>query len=162
LTSPENYDKRIPVSRGKIIVVATNRKAYRDYHIIKTFEAGIVLLGNEVKSLRQRKVGMKDAYAKVVNGEVWLYNLHISPYEKECIHTDPERPRKLLLHKSEIKRLYGMVSEKGYTLIPLKIYFNERGVAKVELAVAKGKKQYEKKEELKRRIMEREMKEEGW
>ncbi len=137
--------------------MAVNRKAKRDYEILETYEAGIELKGSEVKSLREGKGSIKDAFARVENGEVWLYNFHISPYRQASVFVpDPERPKKLLLHKREIKRLAGKVSEKGLTLIPLKVYFNERGWAKVELALARGRKLYDKREAIKRRMLERE------
>jgi len=128
------------MAKGKKIV-AVNRKARHDYSILETFEAGIALTGTEVKSLRNGKVSLQDSYADVKNGEVWIYNLHISPYEHGNIYNhDPKRPRKLLLNKDEIAYLVGKVKERGLTLIPLSIYFNERGWAKVELGLAKGKK----------------------
>lgn len=138
--------------------LATNRKARHDYHIIETYEAGIALAGTEVKSLRQGKANLKDSFARVEKGELFLYNMHISPYEKGNIfNKDPLRPRKLLMHRKEIDRLYGLVKEKGVTLIPLRVYLNERGLVKVELAVAKGKTLYDKREDIKRRDAEREM-----
>lgn len=125
--------------KDDIKVIATNRKAYHDYFIEETIEAGIELKGTEVKSVRLGHVNLKDSFARVENGEVFLYNMHISPYEKGNIfNVDPMRDRKLLLHKHEINRLAGYVQQKGYTLIPLKIYI-KRGKIKVELAVAKGK-----------------------
>ncbi len=140
-------------------IVCTNKKAYHFYNIEETYEAGIQLLGCEVKSLRLGRANLKDSFARIVNGEVFLYNFHISPYphSREAQKLDPTRTRKLLLKKSEIKRLAGKVQEKGYTLIPLKVYFNERGLAKVELALAKGKKIYDRREDIKRRDLEREM-----
>ena len=137
--------------------VVTNRKARHQYHILETIEAGIVLQGTEVKSLRQGKVNLGDAYAKIKDGEVWLVEMHISPYEQGNIFNhEPRRPRKLLLHKREIKRLLGKVQERGLTLIPLRIYF-KRGKAKVELALAKGKRLYDRREDIKRRDEEREI-----
>jgi SsrA-binding protein len=140
-------------------VVCTNRKAHHLYNIEETYEAGIQLLGCEVKSLRMGRANLNDSFARVVDGEVFLYNFHISPYphSREAQKLDPTRTRKLLLKKSEIKRLAGKVQQKGYTLIPLKVYFNERGWAKVELALAKGKKIYDRREDIKRRDLEREM-----
>ncbi len=140
-------------------IVCTNKKAYHFYNIEETYEAGIQLLGCEVKSLRLGRANLKDSFARIVNGEVFLYNFHISPYphSREAQKLDPTRTRKLLLKKSEIKRLAGKVQEKGYTLIPLKVYFNERGLAKVELALAKGKKIYDRREDIKKRDLEREM-----
>jgi SsrA-binding protein len=139
-------------------VVAVNRKARHDYSILDTFEAGIVLTGTEVKSLRRGKVSLQDSYADVKNGEVWIYNLHISPYEHGNIYNhDPKRPRKLLLNKDEIAYLVGKVRERGLTLIPLSIYFNERGWAKVELGLAKGKKLYDKRRDIAERDERREL-----
>ena len=140
-----------------IKVIATNRKAYHDYFIEETIEAGIELKGTEVKSVRLGHVNLKDSFARVENGEVFLYNMHISPYEKGNIfNVDPMRDRKLLLHKHEINRLAGYVQQKGYTLIPLKIYI-KRGKIKVELAVAKGKKLYDKREAIAKRDAELEI-----
>jgi len=138
-------------------VITRNRKAFREYEIIQRMEAGIVLHGNEVKSVRAGKVSIQEAYAGIEDGEVFIYNMTISPYEKESYHTDPKRKRKLLLHKKEIKRLIGKVKERGFTLVPLSVYINDRGYVKIELALAKGKKIYEKRERIKRREMEREM-----
>ena len=135
-------------------VVATNRKARHEYEVLDTFEAGLVLKGPEVKSLREGKVGFQDAFARVEGGEVWLHSLHISPYEQaNRFNEDPLRPRKLLLHRQEILRLIGKVEEKGLTLIPLTIYFR-RGYAKVTLALARGRKTYDKREKLKRKTQE--------
>ncbi|MCD6277227.1 SsrA-binding protein SmpB [candidate division WOR-3 bacterium] len=138
-------------------VITRNRKAFREYEIIQRMEAGIVLHGNEVKSVRAGKVSIQEAYAGIEDREVFIYNMTISPYEKESYHTDPKRKRKLLLHKKEIKRLIGKVKERGFTLVPLSVYINDRGYVKIELALAKGKKIYEKREIIKRREMEREM-----
>lgn len=143
-------------------VVATNRKAFHDYHILETYEAGIALLGTEVKSLREGKANLKDSYAIVKNSEVFLLNCHISPYSHGNIFNhDPLRTRKLLLHRKEINKLHGHITQKGLTLIPLKVYFKD-GKAKVELGLAKGKRQYEKREAIKekesRREIERHMK----
>ncbi len=135
-------------------VVATNRKARHEYEVLETFEAGLVLKGPEAKSLREGKVGFQDAYARVEGGEVWIHSLHISPYEQaNRYNEDPLRPRKLLLNRHEIRRLIGRVEEKGLTLIPLDIYF-KRGYAKVTLALARGRKTYDKREKLKRRTQE--------
>lgn len=130
----------------KIKVVVTNRKAFRDYEIIDRREAGISLVGTEVKSLRAGKVNVSDSYATVDNGEVILHNLHISQYEQSArINHDPTRPRRLLLHKKEIRKLLVATAEKGFTLIPLKIYFKGSHV-KIELALARGRKKYDKRE----------------
>lgn len=138
-------------------VIATNRKAYHDYFIEDTIEAGIELKGTEVKSVRLGHVNLKDSFAQVEKGEVFLYNMHISPYEKGNIfNVDPMRDRKLLLHKYEINKLAGYIQQKGYTLVPLKVYL-KRGKIKVELAVAKGKKLYDKRESIAKRDAEREI-----
>lgn len=140
-------------------IVAKNKKAGRDYYILDTIESGIVLKGNEVKSVRGHQVNIKDSFARVENQEAFLYNLHISPYECSDItdSVDPTRRRKLLLHKREIVRLSTKVIEKGLTLIPLKIYF-KRGKIKVELAIVKGKRKYDKREKLKKKVHDREIK----
>ena len=147
----------------KIVIV--NKKARFLYEIIEVMEAGMVLQGTEVKSLRMGKANLKDSFATIKGGELFLCNMHISPYEKGNIFNhDPERERKLLLHKQEIKRLTGKVVEKGMTLVPLKIYF-KNGRAKVELGLAKGKSSYDKRKDIARkdeqRILEREFKEKG-
>jgi SsrA-binding protein len=127
-------------------VVTENRKARHDFHILETYEAGMELKGTEVKSLRSGKANLKDSYAQVENGELFLFNMHISPYEQgNRFNVDPVRKRKLLMHKKEIMRLLGKTKEKGLTLVPLKVYFT-RGKAKVELALAQGKKLYDKRE----------------
>ncbi len=140
-----------------IKIITQNRKARHDYHILDTWEAGIVLRGTEVKSLRAGMANLKDSYARVEAGEVILYQVHISPYEKGSIYNHPPlRPRKLLLHKKEIRKLRGRVVEKGLTLIPLKVYFKD-GKAKVEIALARGKKFYDKREAIAKRDADREM-----
>lgn len=134
-----------------------NRKAEHEYYIISTLEAGIVLTGSEIKSIRAGKINFKDSYAKLENGEVWLMNLHISPWEKASFFNhEPERKRKLLLNRSEIKRLKGKVEEQGMTLVPLEMYINEAGRCKVKLALAKGKHSYDKRESLQKKDLERE------
>ncbi|MEW6428509.1 MAG: SsrA-binding protein SmpB [Thermodesulfobacteriota bacterium] len=139
-------------------IVATNKKAFHDFHIEETVEAGVILIGSEVKSLRAGKANLRDGYARVDNGEVWLHNVHISPYTHATYdRPDPLRVRKLLLHSREIKKLIGKVKEKGITLVPLKIYFNERGKAKVEIGLARGKKLYDKRAALKKKDADREM-----
>lgn len=148
---------------GKVVV--TNKKARFQYEIVEVFEAGIVLQGTEVKSLRTGKANLQDSYATIKDGEVFLYNMHISPYEKGNIFNhDPNRVRKLLLHKLEIKRLTGKVLERGMTLVPVKIYF-KNGRAKVELGLARGKSQVDKRKDITRRdeqrMMEREFKQKG-
>lgn len=138
-------------------VVATNRKARHDFEILDTFECGIVLRGSEVKSLRDAQVQLKDAYADIRDGEVWLERAHIAPYSFALGGGhDPERPRKLLLHRREIDRLVGKVNELGLTLVPLQIYFQE-GKAKVELALAKGRRSYDKRQRIRERMERREM-----
>ncbi len=140
-----------------IKVIAQNRKARHDYFIEETYEAGIVLTGTEVKSIRLGKVNLKDSYATIRDGEVFLHNMHISPYEKGNIfNRDPLRTRKLLLHKREINKLIGYIQQKGLTLIPLKIYL-KRGLVKVELAVARGKKLYDKRQDAAKRDARREI-----
>jgi SsrA-binding protein len=138
-------------------VIAVNRKAYHNYVIQDTLEAGMVLKGSEIKSIREGKVNLSDAYARPENGELWLYNSHIASYDAASYNThEPMRPRKLLLHRKEINILAGKVVQKGLTLVPLKLYI-KRGVAKLELGVAKGKKIYDKKEAIARRDTDREM-----
>ncbi len=138
-------------------VIATNRRARHEYHIEETYEAGLALMGTEVKTLRERRVSLQEAFARVEGGEVWLYHMHIPPYEAGNIFNhDPLRRRKLLLHRSEIRRLFAKAQQKGYTLIPLRMYFRH-GVAKIELGVARGKKQYDKRESVARRDALREI-----
>jgi len=139
--------------------VISNRKAYHDFHIFEKMECGIELVGAEVKSLREGKASLTDSFARVDGGEIFLHNTHISQYEKTgSFKTEPRRIRKLLLRKRQISKLAGEVSQKGLTLVPLKIYFNQRGLAKVELAVARGKRAYDKRETLKKRESELEIK----
>jgi SsrA-binding protein len=138
-------------------IICRNRKAYFEYSIDDLFEAGLVLKGTEVKSLRQGKASIDDAYARFRDGEIYLYNAHISPYSHAALDGhEPERPRKLLLHRYELRRLLGKVQERGYTLIPLKLYFKEEH-AKVEIALARGKKKIDKRETIRRREEQREM-----
>ena len=139
-------------------VVATNRKAFHDYFIEEKFEAGIVLQGTEVKSLREGRVNLQDSFASVREGEMFLHNCHVSPYSHgNIMNHDPTRVRKLLLHKTEINKLLGKTQQKGLTLIPLRIYFSKRGHAKVELGLAKGKKLYDRRESIKAREAGREV-----
>ncbi len=141
-------------SKGRKLIAA-NKKARHDYFIEETFETGIVLVGTEVKSIRQGKVNIKDGYARVENSEVFLYNVHISPYEKGNIfNKDPLRVRKLLLHRSEIRKLIGYVQQKGYTLIPLSFYLKD-GLIKVELGIGIGKKNYDKRQDIAKKDAER-------
>jgi SsrA-binding protein len=141
-----------------IEIVTQNRKAFHDYFIEETFEAGIMLTGTEVKSLRAGKANLKDSYARIKNEEVFLLNTHISPYSQAdgFKQHEPERTRKLLLHKKEIMKLVGKTKEKGYTLVPTKIYFKD-GKAKVEIGLAKGKTSYDKRDSIKTRDVKREI-----
>ncbi|MGH7258036.1 MAG: SsrA-binding protein SmpB [Nitrospiraceae bacterium] len=139
-------------------VVATNRKAYHDYFIEEKLEAGMVLRGTEVKSLREGRVNLQDSYASVHDEEVYLHHCHISPYSHgNIMNHEPLRARKLLLHRKEINKLIGKTQQKGLTLVPLRIYFNKRGQAKIEVALAKGKKQYDRRETIKAREAGREV-----
>jgi SsrA-binding protein len=138
--------------------VARNRKARHDYFIIDTLECGIVLTGTEIKSVRAGRLNLKDGYASIKDGEVWLWNVHISPYEKGSYYNhEPVRPRKLLLHKHEIMRLVGKVREKGLTLVPLSVYIKDGKRAKVELALVKGKSQHDKRDTIAERDAKRSM-----
>ena len=137
-------------------MICQNRKARHDYHIMTSYEAGLVLKGSEVKSCREGKANLKDSHARIKDGEVYLVNAHISPYTyANQLNHDPLRARKLLLHKREIKKLYGKLMERGFTLIPLKMYF-KNGKVKVEMAVAKGKKTHDKRETIKQKDFARE------
>ncbi len=137
--------------------VLMNRKARHEYHIIETYECGIKLQGTEIKSVRLGRVNLKDSFAIIENGEVFLYNMHISPYDfGNRFNHEPERKRKLLMHKHEIRRLIGKIKEQGYTLVPLKIYFKRRWL-KVDLALAKGKKLYDKRDALAKRSAQRQI-----
>lgn len=138
-------------------VLATNRKAYHDYSIDETHETGIALTGTEIKSVRAGSVNLRDAYAQVRNGELWMMNVHIAPYEPASRqNVDPYRDRKLLMHRKEIMRLFGKVQEKGLTLIPLRVYL-KKNRAKVEIGLARGKKQYDKRETISKRDADREI-----
>ena len=138
-------------------VLATNRKAYHDYHIEETYEAGVVLTGTEIKSVRAGSINLRDSYAQVRNGEMWLMNAHIAPYEPASRqNVDPYRDRKLLMHRKEIMRLFGRAQEKGLTLIPLQMYL-KKNKAKVEIGLARGKKQYDKREAIAKRDSAREI-----
>ena len=139
-------------------MAANNKKARHDYFIEEVYEAGIVLTGTEIKSIRAGKVSIKESYAKVENGEMIVYGMNISPYEQgNRINVDPLRPRTLLLHKQEIRKLIGYTTQKGLTLIPLNLYINEDGRAKMELAVARGKKNYDKRETIAKKDAARKM-----
>jgi SsrA-binding protein len=145
------------VAKDHIKIIAENRKARHEYFIEDQYEAGISLKGTEVKSLRQGRANLKDAYAKIKKGEVYVYQMHISPYPFAYYDNhDPLRPRKLLLHKYEIKKLYGKVNERGYALIPLRLYFRE-GKVKLLLALAKGKRKHDKRETIRRRDEQRDL-----
>ena len=136
--------------------VAENRKAFHDFHLMETFEAGLVLLGTEVKAIREGRVNLRDSFARVEDGEVFLYNVNISPYShRGYADHEPLRRRKLLLHRSEIKKLIGKTVEKGMTLVPVRLYF-KNGRVKVAVSLAKGKKDYDKRETIKRRETDRE------
>ncbi len=139
-------------------VVATNKKAFHDFHIIEKYEAGLVLQGSEVKAIRAGRVNLKDSFIKFVKGEPYIFGMHISHLQSANPHFKPDekRPRKLLLHKKEINKLIGKTSEKGYTIVPLKLYFNHKNIAKLEIALAKGKTLHDKRETLKKKIMDRE------
>jgi SsrA-binding protein len=136
--------------------IAENRKAFHDYHILETFEAGIVLLGTEVKSIREGRVNLRDSFARIEKGEVWLYNVNISPYShRGYADHEPLRQRKLLMRRDEIRKLIGKTTEKGMTLVPLRLYF-KNGRVKAAIGLARGKKDYDKRETIKRREIERE------
>lgn len=137
-------------------LVANNKKAYHDYFIEEKYEAGLVLHGTEVKSLRMGKCSIKEAFIRIENGEVYAYGMHISPYEKGNIfNKDPLRPKKLLLHKQQIRKLIGSSAEKGYTLVPLQVYFRD-GRAKIEIGLARGKKLYDKRQDIAKKDQRRE------
>ena len=136
--------------------IAENRKAFHDYHIVETFDAGIVLVGTEVKSIREGNVNLRDSFARVEGGEIWLYNVHINPYSHRGYSDhEPTRRRKLLLRKAEIRKLIGKTVERGMTLVPTRMFFHN-GYVKVAISLAKGKKAHDKRETIKRRETERE------
>jgi SsrA-binding protein len=155
---------RTPAPRGKArdagidepLLIAENRKALHDYHVLETFEAGVQLLGTEVKGIREGKANLRDSYARVEKGEVWLYNVHINPYShRGYVDHDPRRRRKLLLHALEIRKLVGKTTEKGLTLVPLRMYFL-RGRVKVALSLVRGKQLHDKRETIRKREVDRE------
>lgn len=147
---------RTMAKKSGMKLIANNKKAYHDYFILETYEAGIALHGTEVKSLRMGKCSIKEAFIRVENEEVYVYGMHISPYEKGNIfNKDPLRVRKLLLHKSEIRKLLGKTKEKGMTLVPLKVYFKD-SLVKVEISLAKGKKLYDKRQDIAKKDQQRE------
>jgi len=136
--------------------VAENRKAFHDFHILETFEAGVVLLGTEVKSIREGNVNLRDSFARVEGGEIWVYNIHVTPYSHRGYSDhEPTRRRKLLLHRSEIRKLIGKTVERGMTLVPTRMYFRN-GQVKIAIGLAKGKKAHDKRETIKRRETDRE------
>ncbi|MGN0386165.1 MAG: SsrA-binding protein SmpB [Lachnospiraceae bacterium] len=144
------------MSKETMKLVANNKKAYHDYFIEEKYEAGLVLHGTEVKSLRMGKCSIKEAFVRIENGEVWIYGMHISPYEKgNLFNRDPLRPKKLLMHKEEIRKLVGKISEKGFTIAPLQVYFKE-GRAKIEIGLARGKKLYDKRADIAKKDQRRE------
>ena len=146
------------MAERKLKLIANNKKARHDYFIEEEYEAGIVLTGTEIKSIRAGGVSLRDSFAKVDNGEVFVYNMHISPYEKgNRYNTDPMRQKKLLLHKKEIRKLVGYISRDGLTLVPLEVYLDEHGRAKMKLAVARGKKLFDKREDIAKRDAARDM-----
>ncbi|MCQ2554230.1 MAG: SsrA-binding protein SmpB [Clostridia bacterium] len=139
-------------------LISNNKKAYHDYFIEETYEAGIVLTGTEIKSVRLGKVSIKESYARIVKGELILYGMNISPYELgNRYNVNPLRERKLLLHRQEIRKLIGYTKEDGLTIVPLKIYINEKGLCKVEIGIARGKKNYDKRESIAKRDSDREI-----
>ena len=145
-TEPDDASRRI----------ADNRKAFHDYHVLESWEAGVVLLGTEVKAIREGRVNLRDSFARIDRGEVWLMNVHISPYSHSgYAHHEERRQRKLLMHDHEIRKLTGRVVEKGLTLVPLQMYY-KKGRVKVQLALVKGKQQHDKRETLRRREVDRE------
>jgi SsrA-binding protein len=137
-------------------IIADNRKAYHDYHVLDTMEAGVALLGTEVKAIREGRVNLRDSFARIENAEIWLMNVHISPYSHTgYAHHEERRQRKLLLHRHEIRKLTGRVTERGLTLVPLQMYFKD-GRVKVSLALVKGKQAHDKRETIRRREVDRE------
>lgn len=143
--------------KESVKLIANNKKAYHDYFIDETYEAGIALVGTEVKSLRMGKCSIKESYIDMVNGEAIIYGMNISPYEKGNIfNKDPLRPRKLLLHRSELNKLWGVVQQKGFTIVPLKVYL-KGSLVKVQIGIARGKKQYDKRADIAKRDAKRDM-----
>lgn len=139
-------------------ILANNKKARHDYFIEDVYEAGMVLTGTEIKSMRQGKLNLKESYAKIEEGEMYIYGMHISPFEQgNRYNEDPLRPRKLLLHKQEIRKLLGYITLKGLTVVPLNVYLNEKGKAKMEIGVARGKKNYDKRDDMIKKDADRKM-----
>ena len=144
------------MAKESMKLVANNKKAYHDYFVDEKYEAGLVLHGTEVKSLRMGKCSIKEAFIRIENGEVWVYGMHISPYEMGNIfNKDPLRPKKLLMHKAEINKLFGKIKEKGITLVPLQVYFKD-GRAKIEVGLCRGKKLYDKRQDIAKKDQRRE------
>ena len=138
--------------------ISINRKAFHDFHIFDKYIAGIVLFGTEIKSIRKGAVNLKDSFAKIEDGEMWLYGCHISPYEQgNRYNKEPERKRKLLLNRKEILKIMGKVKKEGYTIIPLEIFISEKGYAKIEISLAKGKKLYDKREDIAKKSQNRDI-----
>jgi len=144
-------------NKDKHAQVAVNRKAYRDYELIEKFEAGLSLLGTEVKSLRAGAADLAGSYARVEDGQCWLIGASIARYEKAQVSHEPDRKRKLLLHKTQIRRISSKLQQRGFTLVPLQIYFNNSGLAKVELALARGKRQYDKRKAIAERMQKKDI-----
>jgi len=159
LTFPHFFVNLYHKMKKETKTIATNRKARYLYHIDSTYEVGIVLVGCEVKSVKASKISLTDSYARLEDSEVFLYNMHITPYEKKdgFAHHNPRRKRKLLLKKQEIRKLTVKVQERGYTLIPLRVFISDRGLVKLELGLAKGKRKFEKREAIKEREIKREL-----
>ena len=150
--------KHNPECECKMKLIAKNKKAYFNYELLESYEAGIALLGSEVKSIREGRISLKESYAEVRDGEVYLLSCHISPYEPaNRLNHDPLRERKLLLHHREIKRLTGKIKERGFTLVPTQVRINDRGKVKIEIALARGKKTHQKREVIRERDRDREM-----
>ena len=144
------------MGKKSILLVANNKKARHDYFIDETYQAGIALTGTEIKSVRAGKVSIKESYAKVEHGEVIIYGMNISPYEQgNRFNVDPLRPRKLLLHKREIRKILGATTEQGLTVVPLQMYINENGLAKLDIAIARGKKLYDKRDDMAKKDADR-------
>ena len=144
------------MAKESVRLIANNKKAYHDYFIEETYEAGIELIGTEVKSIRMGKCSVKEAYVQIENGQAWVYGMNISPYEKGNIfNKDPLRPRRLLLHKNEIMMLHGQISQQGFTIVPLKVYL-KGSLVKVEIGLARGKKLYDKRADIAKKDMRRE------
>jgi SsrA-binding protein len=143
---------------SNIKVITRNRQASHEYHLSETYQAGLVLMGSEIKSIRDNRINLKDGFVVDKGNELWLYNVHISPYEKAAGfgHTDPERPRKLLLHKKQIAQIISRIRERGFTVIPTMVFL-EKGRAKVEIAIAKGKKDYDKRADIAKRDSDRDI-----